>query len=127
MGLFAKLFGGGVFGLRVSCSRKARASAPPPAIFSQELHDAVEAATVSCRESTEHGPRVMIISHALGGAFIFDRAEVVRRIGINFPELGDEAVKRGLRHLESRARLAAAPPLAVKRRDSWVHGWTEQR
>lgn len=126
MRLFAKLTGGRVHGLGHS-SPKARASARPPVSFSQELADAIETAVVSVRESNDDGARVMVMCHALRGAFIFDREEAARRIRLAFPEMDDASVKRGVRHLESRVRLAAAPERREpRRRPSWVHGWMER-
>ncbi|MDG2526581.1 hypothetical protein P6166_14585 [Stenotrophomonas sp. HITSZ_GD] len=126
MRLFAKLIGGRVHGLG-SPSPKVRASARPPVSFSQELADAIEAAIVSVRESNDEGARVMVMCHALRGAFIFDCEEAARRIRLAFPGIDDASVKRGVRHLESHVCLAAAPERRdAKRRPSWVHGWMER-
>lgn len=125
MGSSAKLFGGWAQGRGLRVPTGPSASPQPPTFFSKELSDAIEVATISCRESTEHGPRVMVISDALGGAFIFDRADALSRIRKGFPEISTEAAHRGLRHLEGRARAVAAPPLAVSRRNSWVFGWQD--
>lgn len=122
MRLFDKPTAGRVSGLR-SCCREARASARPAVSFSDELRDAIDGAVVSSREADDDGPRVLVLCHALRGAFIFDREEAERRIRKAFPELPDADVARGLRHLESRVRVAArqaAPPPASS---NWVHGW----
>lgn len=123
---FAKLPGGGVLGMRFLPVRKARASAPSPVIFSRELHDTIDSAMVSVREADDYGFRVMVISNPLCGSFIYSREEAERRIRKGFPELSDEAVKRGLRHLETRVRVAVMPPPSVQRRESWVNGWMER-
>lgn len=128
MRLFAKLTGCRVQGSGLS-SPEARASTRLPVSFSQELSDTIEEAIVSVREETENGPRVMVISRALRGAFIFSAEEADRRIRIGFPELADECVTRGVRQLATRVRLAHKAAThgdsASRRRASWVHGWME--
>lgn len=127
MRLFAKLTGGRVQGSRVSCSREARASTRPPVSISHELNDAIESAVVVAREPDDDGARVMVMSHVLRGAFIFSREEAAHRIRLAFPELGAEGVKRGVRYLESRVRLAGAARQPSQRRPGWVHGWMDER
>lgn len=103
-----------------------RAPDEKPAVqFSQELADAIDSATVSVRAAGEDGPRVMFISADLGGAFIYSEAEADRRIRAKFPELSDEGVTRGIRHLNGRAVRATMPTPQEQRRGSWVFGWAE--
>src|SRR5690606_8311122 len=108
-----------------SFPRQSLCVARPPASFSQELSDALESAIVSVRESDDDGPRVVVMTPALRGAFVFDPEEAARRIRLAFPELPDAAVARGVRQLTTRVRLAAAPPPSERRRRSWVFGWME--
>lgn len=124
MRLFAKLTGGRVWGSRVSCSREARASARSPVSISNEVLAAIESAVVVARTPDEDdGPRVAVITPALFGAFIFSREEATNRITRAFPELSDDFVKRAVRYLENRARLAAKPAPVLRRKEGWVHGW----
>lgn len=112
--------------LRTLPFRKARASAKPPGIpFSAELAEAIDTATVSVRSAGDGGPRVMFICDRLGGAFIYSETDADRRIRARFPELSDEAVTRGIRHLETRAAKATTPTPQEQRRGSWVFGWAE--
>lgn len=118
--------GGLVHGLRTLPFRKARAAAKPPGLpFSAELADAIDTATVSVRAADDDGPRVMFISARLGGAWIYSEDEANRRIRAGFPELSDEGVTRGIRHLESRAAKATMPTPQEQRRSSWIWGWAE--
>jgi hypothetical protein len=117
--------GGSVGGLRFPF-RKTRARAEPPGVpFSPELAEAIDTATVSVRSADDDGPRVMFISDRLGGAWIYSEDEANRRIRARFPELSDEGVTRGIRHLESRAAKATMPTPKEQRRNSWVWGWAE--
>lgn len=97
----------------------------PTVQFSQELADAIDAATVSVRSAGDDGPRVMFIIDRLGGAFIYSEAEANCRIRAKFPELSDEGVTRGILHLNTRAVKATMPTPQEQRRGSWVFGWTE--
>lgn len=115
--------GGSVGGLRFPF-RKTRARAEPPGVsFSPELAAAIDTATVSVRAADDDGYRVMFISDRLGGAWIYSEDEANRRIRARFPELSDEGVTRGIRHLETRAAKATAPTPQEQRRSSWVFGW----
>lgn len=96
---------------------------PGEHVFSNELNAAIESAQIILRESDDDGPRVAVICHALHGAFIYCREEAAGRIRRSFPELSDEGVKRGVRYLESRVRVAWKPLAAEKRKNNWVHGW----
>lgn len=123
--------GGSMGGLRFPF-RKARARAEPPGVplppgvsFSPELADAIDTATVSVRADDDDGPRVMFICDRLGGAWIYSEDEASRRIRARFPELSDEGVTRGIRHLESRAAKATMPTPQEQRRGSWVFGWAD--
>ncbi len=101
-----------------------RCHTPVAPMHSAELRDAIDAARFSVREPTEEGPRVVVMSGALLGMFIWSREEAERRIRKAFPELSDHAIGRGLRHLESRVVLALRPVVKASRvRSSWVHGW----
>jgi hypothetical protein len=111
--------------MRFGQVRFAPDSTKPAGPFSKELSDAIDAASVSIRERNDDGHRVMFISDALGGAFIYERDDAARRIRNGFPELSDDAVMRGVRYLEARAAIAISPTIEEQRRMSWVHGWKE--
>lgn len=108
--------GGGSFFSGVS------ASTPPPASSYAELILAIDTADMINREPDDDGPRVAVMIHALRRAFIYSREEAERRIRLAYPDLTDAEVKRGVRHLESRVRLAWRPRVD-HRRPSWVRDW----
>lgn len=122
MRLFYKLTGDRPPGARAFVSRvNGRSSVS----FSEELRDAIDAAHVVARDPDDDGPRIVVISPSLRGSFVFSRDEAERRIRLTFPELNESGVLRGVRHLESRARLAALGRPAKPVRRNWVNGWKE--
>ncbi|WP_417473444.1 hypothetical protein [Luteimonas mephitis] len=94
---------------------------------SAEVQAAIEGATFVIRESDDDGPRVFVVSPALHGSFLFSRDEAARRLRKSFPELGDEAVDRAVRHLHSRLKAHTQPAAPTRRNglSEFVHGWRE--
>lgn len=105
-------------------SSRVSPSVPPPASSYAELILAIDTADVIPRESDDDGPRVAVMIHALRNAFIYSREEAERRIRLSYPDLTDAEVKRGVRHLESRVRVAWRPPVNHSR-PSWVRDWKD--
>lgn len=73
------------------------------------------------RAANDDGPRVAVISPALGGAFFYDGEVAARRIAQSFPSLDADQVRSAVGLMAARVRLAVEPPQA--RRRTWVHGW----
>lgn len=91
-----------------------------------DLMAAIESATLSRREDDGDGPRTVVISHALGGAFYFYRETAAERFRKFFRGLGHEDYARAINFLESRVRLLHAPYVERSRREKgWVYGWRE--
>lgn len=96
----------------------------PDCPVSEVVLAAIDSAAFCRREPNDDGERIMVLSRALGGVFIFDREEAERRIRKKFPELGNEWVKRAAIYLESRLRGYLKSIQAGPTRDgSWVSGW----
>jgi hypothetical protein len=74
-------------------------------------------------------PRIFVTCDALGGMWTFSIEETDRRIRKYFPTLSDKAVKRSVRHLADRVAAHATERSApdLPRRNSWVHGWADEK
>ena len=99
---------------------------PAPYTSAAALHAAIEGATISRRSADDDGERIMVIANSLGGAFIYDRGEVERRIQKYFPGLAEGEAQIAARFLEDRVRAHLQPMQDKERRaKSWVHGWRD--
>jgi hypothetical protein len=125
MRLLAKLTGGRVHNSGSIPSPEGRASARPPAFFSAEvLEAAITASEFVRREPNDDGERVVVLCNALGGAFVYSRMEVERRIMLKFPGLALDEVAAATRYLEDRLRAYLKPIETKNRRNtSWIAGW----
>ncbi len=96
-------------------------NATPDAVV-EAATSAVMAAQVLVREADDEGPRVAVISQALGGAFYYCREEASRRVGNNFPSLDKAQARRIVALIESRVRTALKPQRQTQR-ENWINGW----
>jgi hypothetical protein len=127
MGLLASLTGGRLFGSRFLAVREAHASARPPVFLTaRTLEVAIAAATFVQREPNDDGERIVVYCNALGGPYVYSRAETERRVLLNFPDLVLEEVAAATKFLENRICLHMKPIYDdTKHNRSWVFGWRD--
>lgn len=95
-----------------------------PGTAAELASEAVTTAQYLARKADDNGPRIAVISPALGGAFYYEREEAIRRLQCNFPELSERDVNRLARLMKMKAHASTQPRTLIKK-TGWIHGWRE--
>ncbi|MGY1520160.1 hypothetical protein [Luteimonas sp. A482] len=115
-----------------SASERRLPASTPVTELPRILQLAIDGARFVAREPDDDGERIAVFCNELGGAWIYDRAEAVRRIQKRFPELSDDATAVAARYLENhlRAHLREVTRPAHKPKSGlthWAQGWATRQ
>jgi len=115
-----------------SASERRPPASTPVTELPRILQLAIDGARFVARGRDDDGERIAVFCNELGGAWIYDRAEVVRRIRKRFPDLSDDAIAVAARCLENhlRAYLRDVTRPAHKPKSGlthWAQGWATRQ